>query len=167
MSAATTESLLRTPLHALHLELGARMVPFAGHAMPVQFPAGIMAEHLACRAGAALFDVSHMGQAELRGEGVGVKMPAATVAARSKDLLVGVDAQKMTRVSVYDGQVEVEDAWLGITLYSPDILLHLWTLQGAMRLQCVYNEAYFGEESVAALLRATQDELLQGLGLLG
>nr|WP_282571922.1 glycine cleavage system aminomethyltransferase GcvT [Roseomonas acroporae] len=54
-----------TPLAALHRELGARMVPFAGYAMPVQYPAGIMAEHLHCRAGAALFDVSHMGQGEL------------------------------------------------------------------------------------------------------
>ena len=42
------------------------MVPFAGYAMPVQYPAGIMAEHLHCRAAAALFDVSHMGQAEMR-----------------------------------------------------------------------------------------------------
>ena len=60
---------------------------------------------------------------------------------------------------------EVEDAWLGITLYSPDVLLHLWTLQGAIRLQCVYNEAYHEKEAVAALLKATGEELLQGLGL--
>jgi aminomethyltransferase len=55
--------LLRTPLHALHIELGARMVPFAGYDMPVNYPAGILAEHLHTRAGAGLFDVSHMGQA--------------------------------------------------------------------------------------------------------
>jgi aminomethyltransferase len=60
--------LLRTPLHALHLELGARMVPFAGYSMPVQYPAGLMAEHLHCRASAALFDVSHMGQLRLTGD---------------------------------------------------------------------------------------------------
>jgi len=59
--------LLHTPLHALHLELGAKMVPFAGYAMPVQYPAGILAEHRHCRDGAALFDVSHMGQLQLRG----------------------------------------------------------------------------------------------------
>jgi aminomethyltransferase len=66
---ATTSSspLLQTPLHALHLELGARMVPFAGYAMPVQYPAGIIAEHRQCRASAALFDVSHMGQLRLVG----------------------------------------------------------------------------------------------------
>jgi aminomethyltransferase len=60
-------ALLETPLHALHLELGARMVPFAGYSMPVQYPAGLMAEHRHCRAAAALFDVSHMGQLRLRG----------------------------------------------------------------------------------------------------
>jgi len=59
--------LLHTPLHDLHLELGARMVPFAGYAMPVQYPAGILAEHRQCRHEAALFDVSHMGQLLLKG----------------------------------------------------------------------------------------------------
>jgi aminomethyltransferase len=61
------EELQKTPLHALHLELGARMVPFAGYAMPVQYPAGLMAEHHHTRASAGLFDVSHMGQLRLVG----------------------------------------------------------------------------------------------------
>ncbi len=60
-------ALLKTPLHDLHLELGARMVPFAGYSMPVQYPAGLMAEHLHTRASAGLFDVSHMGQLRLQG----------------------------------------------------------------------------------------------------
>ncbi|OSZ75938.1 glycine cleavage system protein T [Hydrogenophaga sp. IBVHS1] len=59
--------LLKTPLHALHTELGARMVPFAGYAMPVQYPAGLLAEHHHTRAAAGLFDVSHMGQLRLVG----------------------------------------------------------------------------------------------------
>ncbi len=59
--------LLQTPLHALHTELGARMVPFAGYSMPVQYPAGLMAEHHHTRAAAGLFDVSHMGQLRLVG----------------------------------------------------------------------------------------------------
>ncbi|WP_300651198.1 glycine cleavage system aminomethyltransferase GcvT [Hydrogenophaga sp.] len=59
--------LLKTPLHALHIELGARMVPFAGYSMPVQYPAGLMAEHHHTRAAAGLFDVSHMGQLRLVG----------------------------------------------------------------------------------------------------
>ncbi|MGN6525444.1 MAG: glycine cleavage system aminomethyltransferase GcvT [Burkholderiaceae bacterium] len=68
MSADTSAPLLQTPLHALHLELGARMVPFAGYAMPVQYPTGILAEHRQCRHEAALFDVSHMGQLLLQGD---------------------------------------------------------------------------------------------------
>ncbi|MDR7271957.1 aminomethyltransferase [Pelomonas saccharophila] len=60
-------SLLQTPLHALHVELGAKMVPFAGYDMPVQYPAGVMAEHKHTRAAAGLFDVSHMGQVRLVG----------------------------------------------------------------------------------------------------
>ncbi len=56
----------RTPLHALHLRLGARMITFAGYDMPVQYPSGIIAEHLHTRTAAGLFDVSHMGQIALR-----------------------------------------------------------------------------------------------------
>ena len=63
----TDSALLTTPLNALHLELGARMVPFADYSMPVQYPAGLMAEHLHTRSAAGLFDVSHMGQLRLVG----------------------------------------------------------------------------------------------------
>lgn len=64
----STEVLHRTPLYALHLELGAKMVPFAGYEMPVQYPAGVLKEHLHVREKAGLFDVSHMGQAFLAGD---------------------------------------------------------------------------------------------------
>lgn len=67
MSATMSAPLLKTPLHALHLELGAKMVEFAGYDMPVSYPAGILAEHRHCRESAALFDVSHMGQLRLVG----------------------------------------------------------------------------------------------------
>ncbi|KAF1021250.1 MAG: Aminomethyltransferase [Paracidovorax wautersii] len=69
MSASTSPSadLLKTPLHDLHVELGARLVPFAGYSMPVQYPAGLMAEHRHTRTAAGLFDVSHMGQLRLLG----------------------------------------------------------------------------------------------------
>ena len=73
--------LLKTPLHALHVELGAKMVAFAGYDMPVAYPAGIIAEHRHCRSGAALFDVSHMGQIRLSGDG----------AARALETLVPMD----------------------------------------------------------------------------
>jgi aminomethyltransferase len=58
--------LQKTPLYDLHIELGARMVPFAGYDMPVQYPAGVLKEHLHTRAKCGLFDVSHMGQVEIR-----------------------------------------------------------------------------------------------------
>ena len=69
MSAATDPdaSLNRTPLYELHVSLGAKMVPFAGYEMPVQYPLGILKEHLHTREKAGLFDVSHMGQAFLIG----------------------------------------------------------------------------------------------------
>lgn len=60
--------LARTPLHALHIELGARLVPFAGYEMPVQYPLGILKEHQHTRVAVGLFDVSHMGQVRLSGE---------------------------------------------------------------------------------------------------
>lgn len=65
----TAPPLKRTPLYALHRELGARMVSFAGYEMPVQYPSGILAEHLHTRSQAGLFDVSHMGQIRLSGAG--------------------------------------------------------------------------------------------------
>ncbi|MHA1565453.1 MAG: glycine cleavage system aminomethyltransferase GcvT [Alphaproteobacteria bacterium] len=71
MSAAddANTTLAQTPLHALHCSLGAKMVPFAGYDMPVQYKAGIMAEHTCVRNSAGLFDVSHMGQARLSADG--------------------------------------------------------------------------------------------------
>ena len=87
MSADTaTTSLKHTPLHALHLELGARMVPFAGYEMPVQYPMGVLKEHLHTRAAAGLFDVSHMGQIVVHS-----KSGDARDAARALERLVPVD----------------------------------------------------------------------------
>jgi aminomethyltransferase len=75
--------LALTPLDALHRELGARMVPFAGYAMPVQYPSGLLAEHHHTRSRAGLFDVSHMGQVRLAGG----------AAAAALESLVPVDVQ--------------------------------------------------------------------------
>ncbi|WP_085308051.1 glycine cleavage system aminomethyltransferase GcvT [Planktotalea arctica] len=61
--------LLETPLHDLHVALGAKMVPFAGYSMPVQYPLGVMKEHIQTRERAGLFDVSHMGQVKVSGTG--------------------------------------------------------------------------------------------------
>ncbi|CAD5298244.1 Aminomethyltransferase [Bosea sp. 62] len=81
---ASTEPLLKTPLHARNVTLGARMVPFAGYDMPVQYPAGIMAEHNWTRENAGLFDVSHMGQAFLVG-------PDHETTARALEALIPAD----------------------------------------------------------------------------
>ncbi len=63
---AINHEIRRTPLHRLHVELGGRFVAFAGYEMPIQYPAGILKEHLHTREQASLFDVSHMGQILLR-----------------------------------------------------------------------------------------------------
>jgi aminomethyltransferase len=83
--SADSPPLRRTPLYDLHVARGARMVPFAGYEMPVQYPTGIIAEHLHTRAKAGLFDVSHMGQLRLRG-------PAA---AQALEALVPGDLQAL------------------------------------------------------------------------
>jgi glycine cleavage system T protein (aminomethyltransferase) len=85
-SKTSPERLRQTPLHALHLELGARMVPFAGYDMPLQYPAGVLKEHLHTRAAAGLFDVSHMGQILLR-----PRSGNAADATRALERLVPVD----------------------------------------------------------------------------
>ncbi|MGS2718689.1 glycine cleavage system aminomethyltransferase GcvT [Eionea flava] len=69
-SSGTPTELHVTPLHALHNELGAKMVPFAGYDMPVQYPAGVKTEHLHTRKEAGLFDVSHMGQLKVSGDNI-------------------------------------------------------------------------------------------------
>ncbi len=83
---ATAVPLLNTALHALHVELGARMVSFAGYEMPVQYPKGVLQEHQHTRVAAGLFDVSHMGQLKLVG-------PSA---AEALELLVPMDIMGLT-----------------------------------------------------------------------
>src|SRR5690349_9170773 len=82
--AHSDEPPLQTPLHAEHVALGARMVPFADYDMPVQYPSGILAEHNWTREHAGLFDVSHMGQAALVG-------PDHETTARALEALVPAD----------------------------------------------------------------------------
>ena len=85
-AGGSMSDLKRTGLYDLHVELGAKMVPFAGYEMPVQYPLGVMKEHLWTRENAGLFDVSHMGQVILRGEGVAAAFEA----------LVPMDVQGLT-----------------------------------------------------------------------
>jgi aminomethyltransferase len=83
---STSPGFKRTPLHRLHVELGARLAPFAGYEMPINFPSGILKEHLHTRAAAGLFDVSHMGQLALRPRANG-----GEAVARALEALVPVD----------------------------------------------------------------------------
>lgn len=83
-----TQPLKQTPLDALHRRLGARMVPFAGYEMPLHYRQGIIAEHLHTRARASLFDVSHMGQAILRGDGA-VEALESLIVADLQGMLAG------------------------------------------------------------------------------
>ena len=68
MADAASAPLKRTPLHEIHVALGAKIVPFAGYEMPVQYPSGIVAEHKAVREGCGVFDVSHMGEFWINGD---------------------------------------------------------------------------------------------------
>ena len=95
-------SLHTTPLNALHQELGAKMVPFALYSMPVQYPMGLMAEHLHTRASAGLFDVSHMGQLMLRGAGAA----AALESLMPVDVVdLGVGKQRYGLLTTDDGGI--------------------------------------------------------------
>src|SRR3954467_11275708 len=86
-----TETLLHTPLHAEHVRLGGKMVPFAGYEMAVQYPTGITAEHNAVRTAAGLFDVSHMGEFMVRGE-------------RALDFVQYVTTNDASRLEVWQAQ---------------------------------------------------------------
>ena len=70
--------LKQTPLYDLHLELGAKMVPFAGYQMPLQYSKGIIHEHLHCRSHAGFFDISHMGQCLILGDGAASELEQLT-----------------------------------------------------------------------------------------
>ncbi len=79
LARESENSLKTTPLHALHLARGGKMVPFAGYDMPVQYAAGVLKEHLHTRQNAGLFDVSHMGQIALRAKSGRVEDAAAAL----------------------------------------------------------------------------------------
>lgn len=101
------EMLRSTPLHALHKELGARMVPFAGYDMPVQYPAGVLKEHLHTRAKAGLFDVSHMGQAFLWGVDAGAALERLTPAD-----VIGLKPGKQRYGLLLNGQGNIKDDFM-------------------------------------------------------
>jgi aminomethyltransferase len=97
--------LKRTPLHALHLELGARMVPFAGYDMPVSYPDGLIKEHLHTRAAAGLFDVSHMGQAFVTGPSHAAAAAPLEALTPGEVAALGLGRQRYTQLLNRDGGI--------------------------------------------------------------
>ncbi|WP_420338681.1 glycine cleavage system aminomethyltransferase GcvT [Roseibium sp.] len=99
------EDLKQTPLHDLHIELGGKMVPFAGYSMPVQYKLGIMGEHQHTRAKAGLFDVSHMGQAVLIGPDHETTAKALEALTPSNFVELGHGRQRYTVLLNEDGGI--------------------------------------------------------------
>lgn len=97
--------ILRTPLHALHIELGARMAPFAGYDMPIQYKSGILAEHAHTRSKTGLFDVSHMGQAYLDGPDHGTVARALETLCPAEILGLAPGRQRYTQFLNAEGGV--------------------------------------------------------------
>lgn len=121
-------TLLTTPLDSLHRELGGKMVPFAGYDMPVQYPTGIIKEHLHTREAAGLFDVSHMGQVVIEGPGAAAMLESLVPA----DLEgLGVDRQTYTLLTNPAGGV------------LDDLIVTRW---GADRFFLVVNAACKAED---------------------
>jgi aminomethyltransferase len=104
LALAAAPPLRHTPLHALHESLGARIVPFAGYAMPLNYPSGILAEHRHTRAKAGLFDVSHMGQLRLVGAD-----PAAALEALVPGDIKGLAALRLRYTMLLDDQGGILD----------------------------------------------------------
>jgi len=104
LTPAAAPPLRQTPLHALHRSLGARIVPFAGYAMPLHYPTGILAEHRHTRAAAGLFDVSHMGQLRLAGAD-----PAAALEALVPGDITGLAPQRQRYTMLLDAQGGILD----------------------------------------------------------
>ncbi|WP_257169069.1 glycine cleavage system aminomethyltransferase GcvT [Bradyrhizobium sp. SRS-191] len=106
-AAATPSSLKRTPLHALHVSLGGKMVPFAGYEMPVQYAPGVLKEHLHTRAAAGLFDVSHMGQVALVPKSGTVADAAAALERLVPQDIIGIPAgrQRYAQFTHADGGI--------------------------------------------------------------
>jgi glycine cleavage system T protein (aminomethyltransferase) len=102
---ASDQPLKRTPLYAQHVALGAKMVPFAGYEMPVQYPMGILKEHLHTRAQAGLFDVSHMGQAFLIGPGHATTAAALETLVPADILNLKPGQQRYTQLLNDDGGI--------------------------------------------------------------
>lgn len=119
----TDETLLKTPLYDLHVEQGGKMVPFAGYAMPVQYPLGIMKEHLHTRQKAGLFDVSHMGQAYVRS--TDGSDPAKTIEELMPSALAVLKPGKMRYTVLLNDEGGIEDDLMVTRTFEPEGSLYV------------------------------------------
>jgi aminomethyltransferase len=117
------ENLLKTPLYDLHVESGGKMVPFAGYAMPVQYPLGIMKEHLHTRDAAGLFDVSHMGQAYIRS--TDGSDPAAVIEELMPGALQILKPGKMRYTLLLNDDGGIEDDLMVTRTFEPEGTLYV------------------------------------------
>ncbi|MDK9697075.1 MAG: glycine cleavage system aminomethyltransferase GcvT [Siculibacillus sp.] len=124
MTTATGDSPLHTPLHDAHVALGARMVSFAGWSMPVQYPAGILAEHGWTREHAGLFDVSHMGQAFLVGPDHATTAAALETLIPAAILELAPGRQRYSQLLAEDGGI-LDDLMVSRPTDAPDGWLFL------------------------------------------
>jgi aminomethyltransferase len=151
--AGNEPGLRRTPLHALHLERGGRMVDFAGWALPVQYPAGIMAEHRQCREAAALFDVSHMGQVLVHGDGAD-RAFEALVPGNVADL--GEDRLRYTVLTNEEGGV-LDDLIVGRTAHGLYVVVNAACREADLaHLRAALEPAHRVEELADRALLALQ-----------
>ncbi|WP_374763347.1 glycine cleavage system aminomethyltransferase GcvT [Yunchengibacter salinarum] len=118
-----TENLKHTPLTPLHMARGARMVPFAGYSMPLQYEGGIIAEHTHCRNHAGLFDVSHMGQATVRATDGGD--PAAALEEITPGFLTGLKPGKMRYTLLLNDRGGIVDDLMVTRLLDPEGSLYI------------------------------------------
>ncbi len=116
-------TLLRTPLYDLHVEAGGKMVPFAGYEMPVQYPLGIMKEHLHTREKAGLFDVSHMGQAYIRSKDG--SDPAAIIEHLMPSALAVLKPGKMRYTVLLNDRGGIEDDLMVTRTFEPEGTLYV------------------------------------------
>lgn len=119
----TDETLLKTPLYDLHVSAGGKMVPFAGYSMPVQYPLGIMKEHLHCREKAGLFDVSHMGQCYIRSVNAGD--PAKALEKLMPGALAVLKPGKMRLTLLLNDEGGIEDDLMVTRTFDADETLYV------------------------------------------
>ena len=146
---AVASDLKSTPLRALHEELGARMVPFAGYAMPVQYPAGIIAEHTHTRRAASLFDVSHMGQITLRPRRDGAD-PAAALERLVPSRLVSLAPGRMRYTVLLNEAGGIIDDLIVTRTDAPDGTLFAVVNAARKDVDLAHLEAQIGAEVAIA-----------------